>query len=57
MRWMLDPLRINSQTRMTQFAQEGETNNWDYYDGNAVKQFEAIWEYLLRGDELKPPEE
>ncbi len=27
------------------------------YDGDARKQFEAIWQYLLAGREIKPPAE
>ena len=56
-RWMLAPLRINPQTKMTQFAEDGRTMLTDVYDGDAAKQFEAIWHYLLDARTLPPPED
>ena len=54
---MLAPLRINPQTKMTQFAEDGRTMLTDIYDGDAAKQFEAIWHYLLDVRTLPLPEE
>lgn len=56
MRWLLKPARIRSDTRMPQFASEdGYTPYTDVFDGDARKQFDAIWQYLLQGREIKPP--
>jgi hypothetical protein len=47
MRWMLDPLRIDPQTKMPKFATDGKyTKVTDVYDGDARRQFDAIWHYL-----------
>lgn len=47
-RWMLKPNRIQANTRMPQFASEdGTTPFFDVLDGDARKQFQAIWHYLI----------
>ena len=46
-RWLRDPLRIDPQTKMIKFAQDGRRTGLDtYYDGDARQQFEAVWHYL-----------
>ncbi|QDT54367.1 Trehalose utilization [Caulifigura coniformis] len=46
-RWMLDPPRYDANTRMPKLAPDGKTTKvTKYFDGDAKKQFEAIWEYL-----------
>lgn len=46
-RWLRDPLRIDPQTKMIQFALDGHrTGLTTYYDGDARQQFDAIWHYL-----------
>jgi mono/diheme cytochrome c family protein len=56
MRWMLKPSRIWPNTRMPQFAgDDGLTPFANVYDGDARKQFEAIWEYLKAGREIGRP--
>ncbi len=48
-RWLRDPLRIDRNTKMIQFAQDGQRTALDtFYDGDARKQFESVWHYLLR---------
>ena len=55
-RWMLNPIKVEPTTKMPAFADaEGRSAIRDVYDGDAVKQFEAIWQFLLRGKEVKPP--
>jgi len=55
-RWMRKPLRIASQTRMPQFANDqGKTPLVEYYNGDARQQIEAIWHYLLTGRKIEPP--
>ena len=46
-RWVLAPLRIDSETKMPKFADdEGNTPLSDMLGGKAAAQFEAIWQYL-----------
>jgi mono/diheme cytochrome c family protein len=47
--WMMhSPRRVDSQTAMPEFADaEGRTRHLDRFDGDAQKQFEAIWHYLV----------
>jgi cbb3-type cytochrome oxidase cytochrome c subunit len=52
LRWMLDPQRIVSNTKMPKFANEGVTALSNYFDGDAKEQFMAMWEFLKQGREL-----
>lgn len=46
-RWMLNPLRLDAETKMPKFSEDGQsTQLTDVLDGKAVQQFEAIWQYL-----------
>jgi cytochrome c551/c552 len=46
-RWMLDPPRYDTNTRMPRLAPDGKTTKvTKYFEGDARKQFDAIWEYL-----------
>jgi mono/diheme cytochrome c family protein len=46
-RWVLHPLRIDPETKMPKFADdEGKTPLTGFFDGDARKQFDAIWQYL-----------
>ncbi len=52
-RWMRDPLRIDRATKMPRFTEDGVTTPLkQYYDGEAARQFEAIWQYLAVCREL-----
>lgn len=55
-RWMHNPLRIDPTTKMPQFSTDGTTALRDVYEGDAHKQFEAIWQYLQRGKDVKAPQ-
>ena len=47
MRWMLDPLRIDPDSRMPKFAdQKGKTAFTEVLEGDARRQFEAIWHWF-----------
>ena len=47
MRWMLNPYRINPATIMPKFAdEEGRSGLIDLLEGNALRQFDAVWHYL-----------
>ncbi len=46
-RWMIDPTRVDPTTRMTRFTMDGKTTAlMDVLEGDAHRQFEAIWQYM-----------
>ncbi len=46
-RWVLQPLRIDPETKMPRFADDdGKTPLTDFFGGQATEQFDAIWQYL-----------
>jgi cytochrome c553 len=46
-RWLADPPRVDPDARMPKYADaRGKTAILDVLDGDAVKQFEAIWQHL-----------
>jgi hypothetical protein len=46
-RWMRDPLRIDPQTKMPRYSADGRsTQVREILDGQAPRQFEALWQYL-----------
>ncbi|MEE3369677.1 MAG: PA14 domain-containing protein [Planctomycetota bacterium] len=46
-RWMLNPQRIDPATKMLRFAPDGKrTSLRQYYEGDAMRQFDALWHYL-----------
>lgn len=57
-RWMRNPGRLVPATKMPSFADaEGKTALRDILDGDAPKQFEAIWNYLSAGRKIEHPEQ
>jgi hypothetical protein len=46
MRWMLFPQRIDPRTRMLKFAPDAKTTPLKIHEGDARKQFEAVWHHL-----------
>ena len=55
-RWMLDPSRVVKNSRMPQFADDEARSPFTaYYEGDARKQFEAIWQWFLEGRNISPP--
>jgi mono/diheme cytochrome c family protein len=57
-RWVHNPLKLDPNTKMPAFERDdGKTTIVNVYDGDARKQFEAIWQYLLEGKDIKPPAE
>ena len=56
-RWVIAPMRVHKESKMPAFAdQEGKTSIREIYDGDARKQYDAIWHYLLEGEGIRPPE-
>lgn len=45
-RWMLNPIQIDPDTKMTRFADENGKSPLEDFGGDATKQFEAIWQFL-----------
>jgi cytochrome c1 len=56
LRWMRKPMRFQPGTKMPQFSEDGKTTLKEILEGDADKQFEAIWNYLLQGEGMTPPE-
>ena len=57
-RWVHNPLKVDPNTKMPAFERDdGKTSITTVYDGDARKQFEAVWQYLLNGPDIKPPAE
>jgi mono/diheme cytochrome c family protein len=54
-RWMHQPQRIAPGTRMPSVAIDGKALLTSVYDGDAEKQFEALWAYLALGPGLPLP--
>jgi mono/diheme cytochrome c family protein len=46
-RWMLHPLRVDPETKMPKFSEDGKTTQLtDVLEGKAPAQFEAVWDFL-----------
>jgi hypothetical protein len=56
LRWMRKPMRFQPGTKMPQFSEDGKTTLKEILEGDADRQFEAIWNYLLQGEGMTPPE-
>ena len=57
-RWMRNPMRLVPTTKMPAFADvEGKTSLRDVMEGDATKQFDAIWNYLMAGRKIVHPEQ
>jgi hypothetical protein len=55
-RWMRKPMRFWPGTKMPQFSEEGRSALKEVLGGDADRQFEAIWQYVLRGEGMGAPE-
>jgi mono/diheme cytochrome c family protein len=56
-RWVRSPLRVEPGTKMPQFFQDGRTQLTEILDGDAGRQIDALWQYLLEGEKIRPPQE
>lgn len=55
-RWVRNPLMIDPATKMpVYFDEEGKSPLADIFEGDGVKQREAIWQYLRLGDKMPAP--
>lgn len=55
-RWMRKPMQFQPGTKMPVFGENGKTTLREILDGDADKQFDAIWNYILQGEKMTPPE-
>ncbi|MDE2641490.1 MAG: c-type cytochrome [Verrucomicrobiota bacterium] len=55
-RWMRNPLRIDPQTKMPAYFNQGQSALFDVLDGDAEQQIEALYHYILQGNTMNPPE-
>jgi len=56
-RWVYNPLRVHKDSKMPAFAdKDGKTSLRETLDGDARKQYDAIYQYLLAGRKVDPPE-
>ncbi len=55
-RWILNPQRIDPQTKMpVYFDEEGKSPLAEVLGGDAAKQIDALWHYLRLGEKMPPP--
>lgn len=53
-RWMSNPLRVDPASRMPRYGDDqGKTGFVDVLGGEARRQFEAMWQYLSTGRDLR----
>ena len=56
-RWMQNPLRSDPQTKMPAYFSRGQSALFDVLDGDAERQIEALYHYVLQGNKMIPPDE
>lgn len=54
-RWVLHPLKVDRSSKMPVYFDKGSSPLTRYYDGDAYRQVEALWHYVLQGDDMAPP--
>ena len=54
-RWVRDPQRIDPTTKMPKFGDDEGKTGLPAFDHDGAKQYEAIWQYLLQGAQLRAP--
>ena len=55
-RWVNEPLRVEPRTKMPQFFKQGRSQLTEVFDGDAKKQIDAMWQYILQGEKINPPD-
>ena len=55
-RWMRNPLRIDPQTKMPAYFNQGQSALFDVLDGDAEQQIESLYHYILQGNAMNPSE-
>ena len=54
-RWMRSPLAVDPQTKMPAYFEDGKSALTDYYDGDAEKQINALYEYIRLAEKMPAP--
>lgn len=54
-RWLLHPLKVDRSSKMPVYFDRGTSALTRYFEGNAHKQVESVWHYLLQGSSMAPP--
>lgn len=54
-RWLTNPLRIDPQTKMPLYFDQGKSPLTELLEGDAAKQLDAIWQYIRLGNKMPPP--
>lgn len=54
-RWLLHPLKVDRSSKMPVYFDKGKSPLDKYYEGDANKQVDAIWHYVLMGKDMPPP--
>ena len=55
-RWLEAPGQVEPGTRMPQFFPTGQSALTEILDGDARRQIEALWNYVLEGESIRPPD-
>ena len=53
---MHDPARFDVATKMPKFSDVDDKTGLAAFDHDATRQFDAVWQYLLTGLKIKPPQ-
>jgi hypothetical protein len=54
-RWMRSPLAIDPQTKMPGYFEDGRSALTDYYEGDAEKQINALYQYMRLAERMPAP--
>jgi mono/diheme cytochrome c family protein len=54
-RWMLNPLKLDPQTKMPMFFEGGRSQLTEILEGDAAKQLDALWQCLRQGERMPFP--
>ena len=54
-RWMRSPLSVDPQTKMPAYFEDGRSALTDFYEGDAEKQINALYEYIRQGEKMAAP--
>jgi len=54
-RWMRAPLAVDPQTKMPGYFEDGKSALTDYYEGDAEKQINALYEYIRQAEKMAAP--
>ena len=54
-RWLLHPLKVDRSSKMPVYFDKGKSPLEKYFNGDANKQVDAIWHYVLMGNDMPAP--